>query len=383
MKVVFWSNVYTRHQEALSNAFFRMADKYAFIAENEEVQNLELLGKNAQKEPAFVRHANADNRKKMIRWVTENADVCIVGVPAPDLVRACMIRKILLFRYSERPFKDEISVLGRTARSLRWRRWNPPGAPIYLLCAGAYTAGDYLRIGMFRNRTYKWGYFSEFKRTKSIEMLMEGKNCMQILWAGRLLDWKHPESALYLAYGLKKKRFHFHMKLIGSGPMRADLEKLRRKLGIEEYVEMQETVSPDDLRISMEQSGIFLMTSDRHEGWGAIVNEAMSCGCVVIGSSLAGSVPFLIKHGKNGCVYRYGEQMELLNLTAYLLENHHKQKEMGAKACHTIETEWNAEEAAGRFIKLANSALKGRSLIEYESGPCSKALVISEAWPLI
>ena len=380
MKVVFWSNIYTRHQESLSNAFMERTEEFTFIAEREESRQLELLGKNAQQEPAFVRHANAENRKKMIRWAAEHADAVILGVPAPDLVYACMAAGILLFRYSERPFKDELSVPGRFVRALRWRAWNPAGESIYLLCAGAYTAGDYNGIGMFRGRTFKWGYFSEFISGKSVEKLFAEKKCAQILWAGRLLDWKHPESALYLADGLVKKGFRFQLKMIGSGPMRPELDWLCKTLGIEEYVEMRDAVSPDELRTAMEQSGIFLMTSDRHEGWGAVVNEAMSCGCTVIGSSLAGSVPFLIKPGVNGYVYRYGDQTELLNLAADLLENPDKQKDLGEAAFRTIETEWNAEEAAGRFLTLADSILTGQRVAEYGSGPCSRASMISEDW---
>ena len=380
MKVVFWSNIYTRHQESLSDAFAGMADEYTFIAETEEIQPLELIGKTARKEPAFVRHADSANRKKLIRWVTENADVVILGVPAPDLVYACILRRIPIFRYSERPFKDNMRTVERVIRSLRWRTWNPPGASIYLLCASAYTADDYLRIGMFRNRTFKWGYFSEFVRSRNIEKLMSGKDFMQILWAGRLLDWKHPEAAIYLAYGLVKKGIRFQMQLIGSGPMKSELEKLRKELNVEEFVEMRETVSPDELRALMEKSGIFLMTSDRHEGWGAVVNEAMNCGCTVVGSSQVGSVPFLIKPGLNGCVYRYGEQEALLVKVAYLLENTDIQKKMGEMACRTIETEWNAEEAAGRFMKLADNIMTGRSPDVFENGPCSRAALIPEDW---
>lgn len=380
MKVVFWSNLYTRHQEALSYALANLSNEYSFIAETEEGQPLELLGKDAQEVPDFVIHVNPADRKDRIRWVTKNADVVILGVPAPDLVYACMVRKILIFRYSERPFKEELSFLQRMVRAVRWRTWNPPAASIYLLCAGAYTAGDYCSIGMFRGRTYKWGYFPEFKRRQSIERLMEGKDYRQILWAGRLLEWKHPEAALLLARDLAEKGVSFRLKLIGSGPMKTILEEMCRNLEVNDYVDMMETIPPEDLRRLMEESGIFLMTSDRHEGWGAVVNEAMSCGCTVIGSSLAGSVPFLIRHGSNGCVYRFGDRSELLKTASWLLKNPLKQREMGKLACRTIETEWNAEEAAKRFVELAGGILTQNSVKDYKDGPCSRALTISEDW---
>ena len=373
MKIVFWSNIYTRHQESLSLALNSLVDQYVFIAEADRGRSFETLGKEAGHEPSFVWHAASDNRAKLIRWVRQNADMVILGVPAPDLVRACRKRKLLLFRYSERPFKKEPTRTGMLLRAIRWRMWNPPRIPIYLLCAGACVADDYRKIGMFRNRTYKWGYFSEYRRKDTIETLMSEKDPRQILWAGRLLSWKHPETALYLAKELAEKGTEFTLKLVGSGPMKEELEILREKLEIEAYVELEDTKSPEELRILMEHSGIFLMTSSREEGWGAVVNEAMSCGCAVIGSSETGSVPYLIQSGENGYIYTYGNADSLLAKTERLLQSPSLQRKMGVEACKTIETEWNAGEAAGRLIALAESLLHERRHREYESGPCSRA----------
>lgn len=378
MKIVFWSNTFTRHQAALSQAFAGLVDQYVFIAEAKEKRSFEILGKEAATEPSFVWHADLQNRGELVQWVGQNADVVLLGVPAPDLVRTCRKEKILLFRYSERPFKKEPSKAGRLLRAFRWRMWNPPHIPIYLLCAGAYTAEDYLKIGMFRNRTFKWGYFSEFKRKDTLETLMSEKDPQRILWAGRLLSWKHPEAALYLAKRLVEKGKEFKLKLVGSGPMKEELKSLRETLEIGAYVEMEDTKSPEELRRLMEQSGIFLMTSGREEGWGAVVNEAMSCGCAVIGSSEAGSVPFLINSGVNGYIYTYGSVDALLAKTELLLQSPAVQRKMGIEACKTIETEWNAGEAAKRLVALSESLLHGHQYKEYKSGPCSRADFIPE-----
>lgn len=44
-------------------------------------------------------------------------------------------------------------------RMIKWHRWNPSNKPVYLLCASAYAAGDYAKMGLFRGKSYKWGYF--------------------------------------------------------------------------------------------------------------------------------------------------------------------------------------------------------------------------------
>jgi hypothetical protein len=35
---------------------------------------------------------------------------------------------------------------------------------------------------------------------------------------------------------------------------------------------------PEEVRVHMEQSNIYLFTSDFGEGWGAVLNEAMNSG---------------------------------------------------------------------------------------------------------
>ena len=49
----------------------------------------------------------------------------------------------------------------------------------------------------------------------------------------------------------------------------------------------------------MEKSEIFLFTSDKGEGWGAVLNESMNSACAVVASHAIGSVPFLLKDGEN------------------------------------------------------------------------------------
>ena len=57
-----------------------------------------------------------------------------------------------------------------------------------------------------------------------------------------------------------------------------------------------------EVRTLMEESEIFIFTSDFNEGWGAVLNEAMSSACGCVASYKAGSTPFLLD-GTNGQVY--------------------------------------------------------------------------------
>ena len=122
----------------------------------------------------------------------------------------------------------------------------------------------------------------------------------------------------------------------------------------------------------MERSDIYLFTSDQNEGWGAVVNEAMSSACAVVASDAAGSVRYLIENGKNGASYYYGQMDELYRRVAELLANRERCHRYGRLAYDTMENEWAAHNAAKRCIELAQAMLDGKKC-DYAQGPCSKA----------
>lgn len=137
------------------------------------------------------------------------------------------------------------------------------------------------------------------------------------------------------------------------------------------------------VRMEMEKSSIFLMTSDRNEGWGAVVNEAMNSGCVVVADHMVGATPYLIKDGENGCIYRDGDVDELCRTVEALLLHPEQARKLGEAAYATIENLWNPETAASRLVALREAVLVGESAVqalvaEWDDGPCSKTPVIRE-----
>lgn len=56
----------------------------------------------------------------------------------------------------------------------------------------------------------------------------------------------------------------------------------------------------------MRESHIFIFTSDRGEGWGVVLSEAMANGCTVVASNKIGAAPFLVKHKKMACYFNLG-----------------------------------------------------------------------------
>ena len=120
----------------------------------------------------------------------------------------------------------------------------------------------------------------------------------------------------------------------------------------------------------MESTEIFLFTSDKGEGWGAVLNESMNSGCAVVANRAIGSVPYLLKDGENGMIYG-GKFDELYEKVKILLENREERQKIGAAAYRTLTDVWNAEAATGRLLSLIEN-LKNGGDTPFADGPCSK-----------
>lgn len=374
MNIVFLSNYFNHHQKSLSDAFAAQC-VYTFIATAQITQERLAMGWGNEAEPEYVCHYDLEPERAEACLL--QADVIIAGSAPNSLVRKCIKRGQVVFRYAERPLKNGSQWLKFLPRLIKWHLQNPAGKPIYMLCASAYTAGDYARFGLFWGKTFRWGYFPEVKHYDALPE----KKPASLLWAGRFLDWKHPDDAIKVAARLKAANIDFKMNLIGSGAMEQTLRQRIAEEGLEDTVCLLGSMKPEEVRQHMEQTEIFLFTSDRREGWGAVVNEAMNSGCAVVASDAAGAVPFLVQDGENGIVYHSGNVDELYQKVKNLILNPDQIDPMSKAAYETMQQVWNAETAAQRFLCLAEKALKGEKLTGlYGEGPCSPAKIVREDW---
>lgn len=377
MKIVFLSNYFNHHQKAFSDAVVSNSGiEYHFVETAQMSAERKQLGYGLQYKPPYV--INLDEARA--GGIIESADVIISGSAPIALTDSIIKSDKLLFRYAERPLKDGLEPLKFLPRLIKWHKQNPFNKRIYMLCASAFTSADYKKFVLFRDKMYKWAYFPDLRRYEQPWTLFDRKKKNHILWCGRLIDWKHPELALDVANKLKENGYSFMLSYVGIGDMEGELRALIDKYRLSDCVQMLGSMPPEQVREHMERAGIYLFTSDRKEGWGAVLNEAMNSGCAVVASHLIGSVPFLLKNGENGLIYKSGDADMLYEKVRYLLDHPDEQTRLGMSAYHTITDEWNAEVAAERFVELAQRVLAGDKSPEiYGSGPCSKADIIKES----
>ncbi len=381
MKVTFVSNYINHHQIPLSEVLYRKwGDNYCFIQTQPMDEERVRLGWNADSSqlPYVLQYeADQENCKKLIA----DSDIVIFGgVDDESYIKERLEKGGIVLRYMERLYKEgqwkAVSPRGLVKKYKDHTRHN--NAPVYLLCAGGYVADDFNIIRAYKGKRFKWGYFPAFEESSEAERTAWKENdCIRILWAGRFIDWKHPEDALAVAKYLKEKGISFKLTMAGGGEMEVQLKAYVQERKLEDCVEFAGFCKPEQIREMMKQSNIYLFTSDYKEGWGAVLNEAMNSGCAVVASHAIGAVPFLLKHNQNGLIYRSGNLAELAEQTEQLCKDTQLRKKLGQAAYETMEGQWNPEYAGNALIELCERLIKGEVQFQDE-GPLSEAKVIKQ-----
>lgn len=182
---------------------------------------------------------------------------------------------------------------------------------LYLLCASGYGANDFNFFGLYKDKIYKWGYFLKTNEYNIEELInrKEKNEKIQIIWVARFIKWKHPEMAIKLAKNLKGK-YDFKIRMLGAGKIEEKIKREIEKNNLQDVVEFVGQVPSYKVKDYMEEANIFIGTSGKREGWGAVINESMNAGCVVIANQEMGAVPFLINHKENGLMYNTYKEFE-------------------------------------------------------------------------
>jgi glycosyltransferase involved in cell wall biosynthesis len=241
-----------------------------------------------------------------------------------------------------------------------------------MLCASAYAKRDANLVGCYINKCFRWGYFTKVEDIDIDKIIKSKPTKMHMMWCARFLDWKHPELPVLLAYNLKKKGYNFKLNMFGSGEMMDKTKELADKLDVLDVLKFRGNLKNDLIIEEMRSHHIFLFTSDRYEGWGAVLNESMSNGCAVIASNEIGAAPYLIEDGKNGLIFKSKDLESLISKTEYLLNNKVEMENMARNAYITLKEKWSPRIAAQNFMKVVECIQNNRldQMPIYE-GPCS------------
>lgn len=379
MRIVFVSNFINHHQVYLADELYKLTERNYYFIETEQMPNSfkELGYPDFSMRPYIIRAWESTKNKKLAMNLCLEADVMIFG--GPGTLKYAMKRNKtggITFEIGERCLKRGlINIFSpHLLKSLALYNIRFKKNGFRALCCSAYSAKDWNMLGAYKNKCYKWGYFTKTPDIDINDILKghQGSSKIKILYVSRFLILKHPEMPVMLAKELKEKGYDFEINMYGNGPLKGKIKKLISELNLTENVHLKGTVSNDEILFEMRNHQIFLFTSDKHEGWGAVVNEAMSNGCVVVGSNAIGSIPFLITPQRNGMIFENLNQDDFNSKVKFLIDNPQKRAEMAILAYQVIHNVWSPQNAAKRLISLCEGILSDKEIL-FTSGPCSRS----------
>ena len=204
MTITFVSNYINHHQIPFSDAMYGLYGvEYCFIQTEPMEEERARMGWGADLAALPYVKLFYEYPKECAGLILSSDAVIFGGVEDESYILPRLESGKLTLRYSERIY-----------RSGQWKFLSPKGlvkkyhdhvryrkSPVFLLCAGAYVASDFSLIHAYPKKKICWGYFPFVKlQDRAALGRKKGANAVPvILWAGRLLPLKHPETALAVA----------------------------------------------------------------------------------------------------------------------------------------------------------------------------------------
>jgi colanic acid/amylovoran biosynthesis glycosyltransferase len=181
----------------------------------------------------------------------------------------------------------------------------------------------------------------------------EGRDHRRILAVGRLDPIKGFGTLIEALALLARRGVDFHCRLIGSGPLDAELRRLARERGVADRIGFEGAQPQDVVRRRMAEAGLFVMPSEvapdgNRDGIPVALMEAMATGCPVVTTRVSG-IPELVEDGVHGLVVDEKRPDALADAMQRLLGDAALRARLVAAARRKIEEEFDARREACRL----------------------------------
>ena len=376
ISLVYATNIWSHHQAPVATEMARIMGWDSFrmaLFEEVPVERRKMGYGERDVSPWLIGPPADDQDKNRLLKQCQAADVLVFGACPMELLMARVSMRKLTLVATERLLKKEfhrVRLLNpRYAGGFREYRALVNHPFVHALTIGHFAPDDLRTVGVFGNRMWKWGYFGEVNAEPPRQMPSKGVN---LLWVGRMVDWKRVDLLLRAVARISSLSAFSECTIVGDGPEKTRLLRLARHLHLDPTrVRFVPSVPVSEVRRLMRESDIYVLTSNRQEGWGVPANEAMSEGCVLVANQDAGAAQELVVHNETGFLFSDGDDQHLSGILECLINDRGLRMRLRQKAWERMNALWHPRVAAERLIRLCEGLLRGDppSFVE---GPCSK-----------
>jgi glycosyltransferase involved in cell wall biosynthesis len=146
--------------------------------------------------------------------------------------------------------------------------------------------------------------------------------------------------------------------IVGSGPLRNELEARAGKLGILENCVWEPDTA--DVAGRLRAIDIFVLPS-LGEALSNSLMEAMACGCCPVASDVGGN-PELVTEGRTGLLFRPGDASDLAAKLRLVIEQESLRRSLAAAAFSFIKDNFSIQAAAVRMAEIYDKYLFTKSI---------------------
>ena len=219
----------------------------------------------------------------------------------------------------------------------------------FLCIGGPIVKEQYSSFGFSKTKFYRFGYFpnlclepKDFNRKISI---------IRILFVGQLIPRKGVDILLRAIKYLQRKYTNWQVEIIGDGTLR---KRVFKSIMNEKRVQYIENISDRSIMKTKFDNHDILFLPSYFDGWGAVVNEALSSCCSLLLSQNVFAGVELLKHDENGFKFNpYNLNEVYASIDKYFetpeILNKHFRKSF------EIFQEWNHKNAACSFNEFLNN----------------------------
>ena len=209
-----------------------------------------------------------------------------------------------------RGLKGKLRRLLYATEFLRWGRRLQ-----FVLATGQMGIDWYAGCGYSSSRLFPFCYVTQ-PATSDPVTYAATHQIFRIVYCGQLIARKKVDT-LFKALAQLKGR-DWSCSIVGDGPMLKPLRQLSITLGIADRIEWVGILPNAEVQIVLGACDLLVLPS-LFDGWGAVVNEALTVGTPVVCSRACGAAELLIDNWR-GCSVRPGSPIELSTAIAVRMD---------------------------------------------------------------
>lgn len=328
MKIIFWQNIISSHQSFLIRELANRHEVILAVIDEISTERVQQGWKIPNTGKAKMIHL--ENEKIAFDLLDKNKK-------AIHLFSGIASYKILTDVFRKVDKKAIIGVIVEAGSPIGWKRHLRKlfYRMKYLLYNNKinflFTMGDlgvkwYHSVGFPKSKLIKFQYFTELP---ALETLKESaiETPAQLLFIGQLIDRKNILGLVRALINLKSLKYN--LNIIGDGPLLSTVQNLVQQNNMEDRITFLGNLNNQDAMRYLNISDYLILPS-YFDGWGAVVNEALSRGVKVITNENCGA-SCMVKELNWGVVYKNNSNNSLQNILQSTLNNFKKESHTSRK----------------------------------------------------